>query len=46
MSEEAIDLRIKQVTDWIDSGYMPYEQLFNILGVSDGNEEGLDMLSW
>ena len=45
MPEDVIDLRIKQVKDWIDSGYMTYEQLLNILGVSDGNEEGLDMLS-
>ena len=39
MPEDVIDLRIKQVKDWIDSGYMTYEQLLTILGVNDGNEE-------
>ena len=44
MSEDAIELRIKQLKDWLDSGYMTYEQLLEIIGVSDGNEE-VDMYS-
>ena len=39
MPEDAIELRIKQLKDWLDSGYMTYEQLLTILGVSDENEE-------
>ena len=39
MPEDVIELRIKQLKDWLDSGYMTYEQLLTILGVSDGNEE-------
>ena len=45
MPEDVIDLRIKQVKNWIDSGYMTYEQLLNILGVSNGSEQEADMLS-
>ena len=41
MPEDVIELRIKQLKDWLDSGYITYEQLLTILGVSDGNEEGL-----
>ena len=44
MSEDAIELRIKQLKDWLDSGYMTYEQLLEIIGVNDGNEE-VDMYS-
>lgn len=44
MSEDAVELRIKQLKDWLDSGYMTYEQLLEIIGVSDGNEE-VDMYS-
>ena len=43
MPEDVIELRIKQLKDWLDSGYMTYEQLLIVLGVSDGNEEGFDM---
>ena len=39
MSEDVIELRIKQLKDWLDSGYMTYEQLLTILGVDNGNEE-------
>ena len=39
MPEDVIELRIKQLKDWLDSDYMTYEQLLTILGVSDGNEE-------
>lgn len=39
MSEDVLELRIKQIQDWIDSGYMSYEQLFTILGIGDENEE-------
>ena len=39
MSEDAIELRIKQLKDWLDSGYMTYEQLLEIIGVDNGNEE-------
>ena len=44
MSEDAIELRIKQLKDWLDSGYMTYEQLLNIIGVSDEDEQ-IDMYS-
>ena len=30
MPEDAIELRIKQLKDWLDSGYMTYEQLLTI----------------
>lgn len=43
MFEDETELKIKQLKDWLDSGYMTYEQLLTILGVSDGNEEGFDM---
>ena len=43
MFEDVIELKIKQLKDWLDSGYMTYEQLLTVLGVSDGNEEGFDM---
>ena len=39
MSEDVLELRIKQLQDWLDSGYMSYEQLLTILGVSNGDEE-------
>ena len=44
MSEDAIELRIKQLKDWLDSGYMTYEQLLEIIGVDNGNEQ-IDMYS-
>ena len=44
MSEDAIELRIKQLKNWLDSGYMTYEQLLEIIGVDNGNEE-FDMYS-
>ena len=44
MPEDVIELRIKQLKDWLDSGYMTYEQLLTILGVSDGNEEEFDYM--
>ena len=39
MPEDVIELKIKQLKNWLDSGYMTYEQLLTILGVSDGDEE-------
>lgn len=45
MPEELIELRIRQLKDWLDSGYMTYEQLLTIIGGCDGNEEGFDMLT-
>ena len=40
MPEDIIELKIKQLKDWLDSGYMTYEQILTILGgVSDGDEE-------
>lgn len=45
MPEDVIELRIKQLKDWLDSGYMTYEQLLTILGVSDGDEDNIDMYS-
>ena len=30
MPEDVIELRIKQLKDWLDSGYMTYEQLLTI----------------
>ena len=44
MFEDETELRIKQLKDWLDSGYMTYEQLLEIIGVNDGNEE-FDMYS-
>ena len=44
MPEDVIELRIKQLKDWLDSGYMTYKQLLTIIGVSDENEEA-DMFS-
>lgn len=44
MSEDALELRIKQLQDWLDSGYMTYKQLFTILGVSNENEEEFDYM--
>ena len=32
MSEDVIELRIKQLKNWLDSGYMTYEQLLILLG--------------
>lgn len=44
MSEDAIELRIKQLKNWLDSGYMTYEQLLDIIGVDNENEQ-IDMYS-
>ena len=44
MPEDVIELRIKQLKDWLDSGYMTYEQLLDIVGVNNGNEQ-IDMYS-
>ena len=44
MSEDAIELRIKQLKDWLDSGYMTYEQLLDIVGIDNENEQ-IDMYS-
>ena len=44
MSEDAIELRIKQLKNWLDSGYMTYEQLLEIIGVDNENEQ-IDMYS-
>ena len=44
MSEDVIELRIKQLKDWLDSGYMTYEQLLDIIGVNNENEQ-IDMYS-
>ena len=44
MPEDVIELRIKQLKDWLDSGYKTYEQLLDIIGVDNGNEE-FDMYS-
>ena len=44
MFEDEIELKIKRLKDWIDSGYMTYEQLLDIVGVDNGNEE-FDMYS-
>ncbi len=44
MPEDVIELRIKQLKDWLDSGYMTYEQLLEIIGVDNGNEQ-IDMYS-
>ena len=32
MSEDVLELKIKQLQDWLDSGYMSYEQLLILLG--------------
>ena len=32
MFEDEIELKIKQLQDWLDSGYMSYEQLLILLG--------------
>lgn len=39
MFEDEIELKIKRLKDWLDSGYMTYEQLLDIIGVDNGNEE-------
>ena len=39
MPEDVIELKIRQLKDWLDSGYMTYEQILTIIGVSDGDEE-------
>ena len=39
MFEDEIELKIKRLKDWLDSGYMTYEQLLDIVGVDNGNEE-------
>ena len=44
MSEDAVELRIKQLKDWLDSGYMTYEQLLDIVGIDNENEQ-IDMYS-
>ncbi len=44
MFEDEIELKIKRLKDWLDSGYMTYEQLLDIVGVDNGNEE-FDMYS-
>ena len=44
MFEDAIELKIKQLKDWLDSGYMTYEQLLDIVGVNNENEQ-IDMYS-
>lgn len=44
MFEDEIELKIKRLKDWLDSGYMTYEQLLDIIGVSDGDEQ-IDMYS-
>lgn len=44
MSEDVLELRIKQIQDWLDSGYMSYEQLLTILGISNENEEEFDYM--
>ena len=44
MFEDAIELKIKRLKDWLDSGYMTYEQLLEIIGVDNGNEQ-IDMYS-
>lgn len=45
MPEDVIELRIKQLKDWLDSGYMTYEQLLTILGVYYEYEDNIDMYS-
>ena len=32
MPEDVIELRIKQLKNWLDSGYITYEQLLILLG--------------
>lgn len=32
MPEDVIELKIKQLKDWLDSGYITYEQLLILLG--------------
>ena len=44
MFEDEMELKIKRLKDWLDSGYMTYEQLLDIVGVDNGNEE-FDMYS-
>lgn len=39
MFEDEMELKIKRLKDWLDSGYMTYEQLLDIVGVDNGNEE-------
>lgn len=39
MFEDELELKIKRLKDWLDSGYMTYEQLLDIVGVDNGNEE-------
>lgn len=39
MFEDETELKIKRLKDWLDSGYMTYEQLLDIIGVDNGNEE-------
>ena len=44
MFEDETELRIKQLKNWLDSGYMTYEQLLDIVGVDNENEQ-IDMYS-
>ena len=45
MSNEVLDLKVKQIKNWIDSGYMTFDELLETLGVYYEYEDNIDMYS-
>lgn len=45
MSNEVLDLKVKQIKKWIDSGYMTFDELLEKLGVYYEYEDNIDMYS-
>lgn len=42
---EVLDLKVKQIKNWIDSGYMTFDELLETLGVYYEYEDNIDMYS-
>lgn len=42
---EVLDLKVKHIKNWIDSGYMTFDELLEALGVYYEYEDNIDMYS-